>query len=131
TGRRETIRNGTVGKSGPVFDPPETLFLRCSNQPTIAYDRSRRVGMKRVKAEDQQSASSPRPDEHHGREHWQSVQLEFVLSLSFQSAVLVNFPQKTVARNQHVQFASHKTAEGVIGRANNRLAPDVEACVHQ
>src|SRR5437016_13595272 len=59
TGCGETIGDGLAGKPGPMFDALETFLLRCGNQPSVTHDRRRRVGMKCIETQDQQSTPLP------------------------------------------------------------------------
>src|SRR2546423_1667456 len=59
TGCRQTIGDGLAGKPGPMFDALETFLLHGSNQPSVTHDRRRRVGMKWIETQDQQSTPLP------------------------------------------------------------------------
>ena len=39
--------------------------------------------------------------------------------------------KQTVADRQQVELGAHEAAECVLGRTDDRLAPDVERCVHE
>src|SRR5216683_8208432 len=60
-----------------------------------------------------------------------SIRLEGVLVLDAQRRVLVFLAGNAVAGDQEFDVGSHKAAERVFRRADNRLASDIEAGVYQ
>ena len=61
------------------------------------------------------------------RPHRRLIELEGVLVVELQRRVLVFLPEEAVADHQHLDLAAHEAAEGVLGRADDRLAAHVEA----
>src|SRR5436190_18620270 len=60
-----------------------------------------------------------------------SVELELVLVVDREGAVLVLLAQEAVADDQGVHLRAHEAAERVLRRADDRLSPDVEAGVDE
>jgi hypothetical protein len=58
-----------------------------------------------------------------------SMQLEFVFVRDLQRRVLILAAQHRVTDNKEVKFRTHEAAKCVLGRADNRLATNVEASV--
>jgi hypothetical protein len=56
--------------------------------------------------------------------------VEGVLVVPLEGRILVLLAEEAVADDQHVDLGTHEAAEGVFGGADDRLAPDVEAGVH-
>src|SRR5262249_46379811 len=60
-----------------------------------------------------------------------SIRLEFVLVIPPQGRVLLVLDEIAVAGRQYVDLRAHEAAEGILGRADDRLAAHVEAGVDQ
>src|SRR5215469_11224314 len=60
-----------------------------------------------------------------------SIRLEAVPRVVTERRVLVFLPQHEIADNQKIDLAPHEAMEGVLGRAHNRLAAHVEACIDE
>src|SRR5262249_24258111 len=60
-----------------------------------------------------------------------SVQFDRIVGLYLERGILIFLAQHAVPDHQHVDFSAHKAAERVFRGADNRLAADVEAGVHQ
>lgn len=60
-----------------------------------------------------------------------SIELEGVFVVAPERGVLLLFPQDAVADDQHLDLGAHETTEGVLGRANNRLAAHIEARIDE
>src|SRR5262249_15227043 len=54
------------------------------------------------------------------------VELEGVLVVELEGRILVFLLEEAVADHQHLDLAAHEAAEGVLGRAYDRLAAHVE-----
>src|SRR5262245_25772705 len=59
------------------------------------------------------------------------VRLELVLVVDLELRILLRLAQHAVADDEKLDLVAHEAAEGVLGRAHDRLAAHVEACVDQ
>src|SRR5215510_12979769 len=59
------------------------------------------------------------------------VRLELVLVVDLERRVLLGLAQHAVADDEQLDLVAHEAAEGVLGRADDRLAAHVEARVDQ
>ena len=64
-----------------------------------------------------------------GDEVTRSVEIEAASVIPLELRIPLFFPQEAVADYQHLDLGTHKAAEGVFGRTDNRLATDVKACI--
>src|SRR6266481_5890977 len=67
----------------------------------------------------------------HSADFGTSIRLEFVLVVLLQGGVLLVLDEIAVAGRQYVDLRAHEAAEGILGRAYDRLATHVEAGVDQ